>query len=60
MPPLSRFRSLFVASAVASASLYGDAVLANETLYGRLNVSFDYVRARGPGGDEPSLRRVSS
>ncbi|HVE49645.1 MAG TPA: porin [Casimicrobiaceae bacterium] len=57
MPPLSRFRSLFV---VVAASLCGNAVLANETLYGRLNVSLDYVRAHGPGGDEPSLRRVSS
>jgi predicted porin len=33
---------------------------ANETLYGRLNLSLEYVTARAPDGREPSVQRVSS
>ena len=44
----------------AAAALSGTRAIANETLYGRLNLSLEYIDARNAAGREPTATRLSS
>ena len=62
MPPQRRFRLACIRVLVVAGALgLPAAAQGSETvLYGRLNLSLEYVDARGGTGDEPSVQRVSS